>query len=300
VTASVISPSVGSYQLVLTGTSTGSAHGFTVTNGLTGGAGVIFADRDHDGMSGDSTQDNAVSATDASLTVNNLAIASEANTVDGAVPGATLTLLKKDPNTTVTVTVTRDAASTTSRLDEFVTAFNELIQFVEDQRKAGAEGDPASLARDGLLRGLHNALRQALTSRYAVGGTYSSLPEIGVGFDRTGRLTLDGTAFGAAVTADRESVEKLFGDESSGSGAFGTLSSLIEEYSQAGGLVPNAQTRLDDQVRALTARIADVEERLALRRTALQQEFTAADLVISRLNSQMSSLSSLAQGYQLF
>ncbi len=63
VTATVVSPSSGSYQLVLTGTDTGQANAFTVTNALTGGtAPVTFIDTDFDGESGDSAADNAVQA----------------------------------------------------------------------------------------------------------------------------------------------------------------------------------------------------------------------------------------------
>ena len=101
--ASVVQSGPSSYRLVLSARDTGAANAFAITNGLTGGSGVAFADSDADGTSGDSPADNAVNAADASIRVNNISITSTTNTIDAAVPGVTLTLLKPGASTTVTV-----------------------------------------------------------------------------------------------------------------------------------------------------------------------------------------------------
>src|SRR5262249_35197347 len=74
--AAVVQTSPGSFRLVLTGSQTGQANAFTISNALTGGTGVSFADSDGDGTSGDTAGDNVVQATDASLLINNLAVTS--------------------------------------------------------------------------------------------------------------------------------------------------------------------------------------------------------------------------------
>jgi hypothetical protein len=53
-------------------------------------------------------------------------------------------------------------------------------------------------------------------------------------------------------------------------------------------------------VTALNARIDDLTNRLALRRTALQKEYIAADLAMTQLKNDVSSLSSLNGQYRLF
>jgi hypothetical protein len=58
--------------------------------------------------------------------------------------------------------------------------------------------------------------------------------------------------------------------------------------------------RISDQVSAIARRSADLEERLAVRRAALQKEYIAADMAMSQLNSQLGSLSSLGGQYRLF
>ncbi len=81
---------------------------------------------------------------------------------------------------------------------------------------------------------------------------------------------------------------------------FTVLASTVKSYTESGGLIPDAQTRLDDQVSALATRITGYEERLELRRQALQQEFAAADQAMQQLNNQAGPLSQLGSQYRLF
>lgn len=287
VTSSVISSAPGIYQLVLTGNNTGTASAFAITNGLTGGVGIAFAG-------------NAVDASNAAATVNNIAITSATNTLDGAVAGSTITLLKKDPATTVTLTVTRDDQALKTRVDEFVAAYNNFIGYADAQFASASDGTATSIGRDGLLRGLRSSLRSSLSQALSVGGAYSYLAEVGIGNNVAGELTLDATLFDDALSTNFSDVESLFVGAGGADGAFSALGTLIAAYTDAGGLVPTAQERIDGQIAALDDRIGRLEEQLAIRRTSLQAEFIAADLAISQLNAQLDSLSSLGDQFRLF
>lgn len=293
VTATAVANGASSYQLVLTGNSTGAANGFTLANGLTGGSGVTFSDFDSDGTTGDSVEDNAVQATDASATVNNITVSSATNTIDGAIPGATLTLLKKDPAVTNTATVSRDDEALRTLVDDFVTAYNDLTQYLDQQFQDSGNGESGAIGRDGLLRGLRTSLRSSLSSSFATGGAYSYLAEIGLGSDRNGQLILDDTAFNKALSDGFSDVQTLFLGDGATAGAFSTMTDLLSSYTESGGLVADVQQRLDSQVSRLDDRILKFEERLAVREAALLEEFIAADLAISRLNTQQDALSSL-------
>ena len=83
-------------------------------------------------------------------------------------------------------------------------------------------------------------------------------------------------------------------------GAFTALHDRLESYTQAGGLLPEAQRRHDDQVERVSDRITTLEDRLAIRRTVLKREFIAADLATTTLNQSAQSLSALTGQYQLF
>jgi flagellar capping protein FliD len=105
--------------------------------------------------------------------------------------------------------------------------------------------------------------------------------------------------FGDAMKS-RADVERLLAGATGVTGAFASIKSVVADYTKAGGLVPDAKTRIDAQVSALDARMSAMEARLAIRQQALQAEYMAADEMISRLNSQGSSLSSLVSGYSAF
>src|SRR5690348_17221413 len=130
VTASVVQSGASAFRLVLTGQATGASHAFTVTNALTGGAGVTFTDTNSDGVSGDSTADNAQQAVNADFFVNNVEVVSDTNTVSAAIPGVTLQLSRQDPAATIAINVAADGASLQSSLQAFVSAYNTLQSFV--------------------------------------------------------------------------------------------------------------------------------------------------------------------------
>jgi flagellar hook-associated protein 2 len=296
--ASVVQTSPGVYQLVLTGKETGTTNAFTITDALTGGAGITFTDTDADGVSGDSAADNTQAALNAAFTVNGLAVSSATNTVTDVLDGVTLTLLQKDPATTVTVRVDRDDSKAKDLIKKFINAYNDITTFAKDQTTAAIAGR-ASIGRDPLLKGLRETMRNAAMDEYP-GGTLTRLAEIGVGFDSTGKMILEDEVFDNAVATSASAVQELVSGAAGDAGAFGAMVTAIEEYTQAGGLVASMRERIDDQVSELTKRLDTLEERLALRRASLQREYMAADLAMTRLKSQSSSLSAVGGGYRLF
>jgi flagellar hook-associated protein 2 len=296
VNASVVQVTPGNYRLVLTAAQTGTANGFTFTSTL--GNGITFGGADATyGQPGDG---NAVDAADAQVTVNNVQATSSTNELTDVVPGVTLTLNAEDANKTVRISVSRDADGLRKQVDGFVKAYNDLVGWVNDQRSAATEGK-TSVAREAVVRGLHSDLRAAILGEHGE-GTLTRLAAVGIGFDRNGLMTVNGSAFTDAVNADPTAVQELFAGAADGStdGAFDDLSDLVSTYADAGGLVAKAKDRIDDQVQNISGRMDVLDAQLTLRRNALQAEFIAADQAMSRLNSQVNSLSALNGQYRLF
>jgi len=298
VVASVVSTAPGQYQLVLTGRSTGSSNAFTVQNALTGGvAPLSFSDTDGNGTSGDSPEDNAVNATNALATINNVSVSSETNVIESAVPGATITLLRKDPAATITLGITQDFGATKTLVKSFVDAFNDLTAFSREQTSAALKGEKNNIGNDGTLRGLRGQLRADINSQFANAGAYEYLSQIGLEFDHSGDLHFKEAAFDAAITSNQPAVRALF---TAAAGAFATIGSHIDTYTAEGGLLPNAKDRIDTQLKSIGSRIAAMEERLTIRRNALAREYAATDSAMTALNSSISSLSGLSGQYRLY
>lgn len=294
VNASVVQVSPGAYKLVLTGRTTGVANGFTVSmpTAPSGGTGLAFTDTDGDGISGNSDADNVQKAGDAQFTVNNLAVTSSSNEVTDVVPGVTMTLRKKSAES-VALDVSKDESATTTQVQAFATALNDLVGFLNNQSSAQLDGSPG-IGGDPLARSLRSSLRTVLMGPQAGTGSFSRLAEIGVEFNASGKITIDTDRLTKAMASSSADVSALLTDR------FGALDALVDDYTKAGGLVADVRKRINTQVKSLGERIDNMEAQLEIRRASLQQEFIAADRAMSQLNSQSSSLSSLGSAYRLF
>lgn len=296
VNAAVVRTAASSYRLVLTGKASGEDNAFTISNGLTGGLGVTFTDTNGDNVSGDSPEDNAVQATNASLLVNNIEVIGSSNVFEDVIPGVSVTALKKDALNTVHVGVATDSASLEAKVEEFITAYNDIVKFVTDQNAAAVEGKAGAIGRDPLLRQLRSRLRTELLAAHGA-GDFTRLSEVGIEFTSTGTLKLNTTAFRTAIADGPAAVQELFAGTG---GVFAGVGTLLEEYTAASGLISSVQERLTKQIGTLDTQIANMQARLAVQRQALQTEFIAADVAMSRLKSQSSALGSFGAGIGSF
>jgi len=292
--ASVVQSGTNAYKLVLTAKNTGESNAFTVTNALTGGSGVTFTDTDLDGISGDTAADNAVQATNASVTINNILVTSASNNIEDAVPGSTITLYKKDPAATVTLDITADPSAIKAKLQTFVSSYNDLVKFMNDQTQAAVRNSEASIGRDPGVRQLKNTLRAALGAAYANTGALDYLSQAGVEMSRTGTLELKESVFDGAVKNGTSDVTALLAGTTGAPGALASVASLLKEFTNSTGVIPSAQTQINAQITRISDQLGRMEDRLWVRRMALQQEFTAADAAMSRLRAQSGSLGGLS------
>jgi flagellar hook-associated protein 2 len=276
VTASVVRTGTNAYRLALTSDLSGTANAFSVTSGLSGGAGITFGA-------------NVVNASDAAITINNIAATNSSNTFDNVVPGVSLTVHRADPAATVSIDVARDTAAFADKVEAFVSSYNDTIGFIEGQRVTAGTGDDRSIGGDPMLRQLRSGLRSALLGAYG-SGTYTRLTEVGIEFTRDGRLELNRAAFDAAMSSNGDEVRTLF---AGASGVFPVVETMLSEYTTATGLISSVKDRLNRQIASMDNQIFSMQSRLALQRDALQRQFTEADAAMSRLKNQSGSLASL-------
>ena len=292
-TASIAQDANG-YRLLLTAKSAGLGNGFTLTNALTGGdAPIAFTiTTAAPGVSGGNSLDNVVQASDASLSVNNIQITSASNSLDTAIPGTSMTLLKK--GVSVGVDVAADPSQLKSKVSDFISAYNDLVRFVSNQAVGADGGDDSSIARDPLVRQVRNSLRTALAATYG-SGSPNNLSQIGIEFDRYGgTLRLNNATFGAAVKDGVAGLSSLFAGTAAKPGVFAAINTLLDDYTRSNGTIATLKKQLTAQITSMGDQIDRMQGRLALRRDALQKEFAAADQAMSALKSQSSSLTNFA------
>jgi flagellar hook-associated protein 2 len=287
VSATVVKSGPGEFRLVLTASASGTANAFTVTNELSGGAGIAFHDADGNGVSGDSSADNAVQATDANVLINNVTVTGSSNVLEGAVPDVTLTLHKRDPGSTVHIDVTATSAAVKNRIADFISAYNSLTKLLSDQ-SAGT----GSIGNNPMVRAARHALRQSLLEAQTTDGAFTTLSQIGIEFTRTGSLALNERVFDAAIATNAADVKRLLaGTDTS---AFTRVAQTIDEYTKSSGLLSQVKDRLDADISRLGTQIDAMTDRLSKQRATMQREFVAAERAMTRLKNQSGSLSSLS------
>jgi flagellar hook-associated protein 2 len=165
-------------------------------------------------------------ARNAAFTIDGLQFTRQSNTVADALPGATLTLQKLSPidpgtqkPTAETLTLASDTDATQAKLKTFVDAYNALMQLVQKQTDVSPTTDRSTtLAGDGIVRGLEQALQSVGSSTVPGLATVRSLADLGVKTARDGTLSIDSAVLSAAIARDPAAVNAVFSDPTGGVG----------------------------------------------------------------------------------
>lgn len=269
---------------------------------------------------------------DALYTVDGVAKRSSTNVVTDAVAGVTVTL--KAVTTTsgpVTVTVGAPGADTdaiTRKLQAFVDAYNTTVDLIRSKLDEKAVPDSrtqqdiqngvadsrttlqrnaGSLFGDTALNTMLTSMRQQMYAvvRGAVGGL-DSLAALGISTGEIssttsadtlkGKLTLDTEKLTEALTRDPNGVRTLLaGTDGTGGWARG-FESLLNDYTRSGGNIDIRITGADDELRALRSQMAQMDARLDVKQRALQAQFTALEVAMSKSQTQSAWLTSQLAG----
>jgi len=143
---------------------------------------------------------------------------STTNTIQGAIPGVTLTL-KSTSATPVTVTVQQDTAPALSAVKAFVDQYNSTIGFIRDATAYNPDAKTGGLLLgDSGVQSIEPRLRELLFSPVAgASGGITNLADVGITTGAIGSkpgttdtLTLDEAKFTAALQDNPAAVARLF------------------------------------------------------------------------------------------
>ena len=278
----------GGAHLVLTSAQTGKAN--TIKIAASGGDGGLakFA---YDGVAASQVIQNQP-AQDADITVANSTYHhfSPTNVVDDAIDNVTLTL-KTTSATPVTLTVSDDTASLKQKVSAFVQAYNTLYSGFTKLRGYDASTQTSGpLLGDALLRGIESRIGLDLSNPVAgVTGGYTTLASLGVTRQTDGTLALDGAKLDKALSADRQSVAKVFGGTT---GVAARLSKDLSGFLQSGGAIAARTTSLNSDLKRVQTDTDALNARLQVIQARYTKQFTALDALLTQLQSTSNYLTS--------
>lgn len=149
---------------------------------------------------------------DAVMVVNNIKISRSSNQVNDVITGLNIDLRSADPDSTINITVERDREAVVEKIDAFVTSYNELVDFVNDNASFNEDTEEAGpLLGDLTVNTLMNRLRTSLQTQLTNASLeFRQIVQIGIETTTEGKLTLDKSALNDAMEEDMDAVISLF------------------------------------------------------------------------------------------
>jgi flagellar hook-associated protein 2 len=213
-------------------------------------------------------------------------ISSDSRTITLA-PGLTVNLINTGQTT---ITVAADPSAATTAISSFVTAYNATVDELATNR--GTAGGP--LSGQGIVFSLGQTLRD-LAGFTGGNGAVTSMADLGIAFDGTGHLSFDQAQFTSVAEANPGDLASFLGT-GKGSGFLASASSIIDGITNASnGLFQAQQATIQNRINVDNQEISDTQDRITTMQNQLTAQMSAADALLSKLQSQVSFMTQLFQ-----
>lgn len=213
VTASIVNDGSGTpYRLVLSSDDIGVSNSIKISVAESGAPGLAaLLAHDPAGLPAAQSMSETETAQDATLTVNGIAVTKSSNSISDVIEGVTFNLLKTTTAAT-TITVAHDSAATTTAVQSFVKAYNELNKTLSDLTKYDAATKKGgALQGDVTVLRLQSQLRSILNTPLSnTAGVLTNFSQIGISFQRDGTLALDASKLSSAISSNFSDIASLF------------------------------------------------------------------------------------------
>lgn len=290
VTASLIDNG-SAKQLVITSKNTGADQAFRI-------GGTVGLAYDPSAPTASPSTYRVQASQDARVNIDGITITRSSNTIDNAIDGVTLTLAK-ETTTAGSLTVTADYSGARSAIDAFVKAYNDTQSTLKNLTAYDADTKTsAALTGDSTARSLQNQLRSLVGGALSGLGSTQRLADIGITFDKDGKLSVsDGAKLDAALKDPQRNVAAFFAGSGDTKGLAATVADGLKSYLDSGGLLAGRTDGINASIKsiakqreALQARLDKVEQRYTAQFTALDSVLSSMTQTSTYLTQQLSRL----------
>lgn len=268
------------YRLSLSSDNSGVSNSIKVTVDGDGTIDSLLAHNPAD----DSGQNlsETITASNANLKVNGVAVSKASNSVSDVIHGVTLNLLK-ETTTQVKLTVARDNEAINSSIAGFVKAYNDLAKIFKDMSAYDPETKKSAILQgDTTVRTLQAQLRGILGT--AVGGstaTLRTLSDVGVSFQKDGSLAINQSKLDGAIAANFSEIASLF---TSANGYVTKLNNWTTSVLASDGTLTARTEGIGKTITDIGRQRSTIEKRLVSVEQNYRRQFTSLDTMLSSMN----------------
>ncbi len=210
-----------------------------------------------------------VTAADAHFSVNGMDMVRSSNSgLTDVISGMTLDLASDAEGKSANLVVKSDSSNSTSTINKFLTAFNDLTSYIRTKTGTTKNEDDTytreSLAGEYSVRYAGNDLITLMNQDYTNGGIYKNLTELGITLDSDLKASIsDSSALSTALNAHFEDVTALLDS------AMNAIANKVDTYAGTSGYVNQSIQSADSTITNLNSRIESINERLERREVYL-------------------------------
>lgn len=301
-TANIVNTSDGKAKLVIDSGVTGAGNDLKIS-GSTTELKMFEADTSSATAVSGSSMSRTQQSTDAEIDVDGNILTSDTNTFKDKVQGLDITVLRvsdKDSDGNLKsnkVDITTDKSAIKTLVQEFVTAYNTLIDKCTELGKRNtivggeSQDDGGALAGDSMPRSIRTLMANTVMEPNSEMTGINSIFQLGIKMDNDGKLSVDSDKFDDALDDNYEQVVALFSGEN---GVAGKLQTSLKEYTKTGGLISQRQDQLNSDLRDLSTREATAADQLEKYEANLRAQYGSLDTLLAQMQSSASYLSLLS------
>ena len=281
-----------SAQLVNTGDPTSPYK--VVVNGATGASNAFTISSSANGINFSSSLQ---SASDASLTINGIAIASKSNTLTEAIPGVTLNLLATNTSAAA-LNLSNNTSGAKTKVAALVTAYNNAMSMLDEltNPKSTLETYGASLVGNSTVSNIRSQLRALVTadsSTSASSGGLTALRDIGIEVDKAGKLASNALNTVTLLSGNQENQSSF---DTALRGLAGDASKTIVGLVSSSGTIATESTNATTRITKYKDDLVKLEARMTQVLARYSKQFATMDSMVGQTKSTQTGLTSSFAG----
>lgn len=234
-----------------------------------------------------------LSSLNAKINFNGLNIERYSNTISDLVTGVTISLkaVMSEDDTDVNIDVTNDVSSVKGKVEEFISAFNDIYTYIKTN-STSVDGVRGILLGDASASSLLNILSSTAYSPVSGlgSGTINSLSKMGITFNtNTGLSITDSSQLTNVLEDNILEVEQLFVSEN---GVASNLYNKLQPYTGSAGYLTTRKNSLDNNIESINDSITQAQSKIDKRAEALRMQYIQLQSQLSELFASVGNFNS--------
>ncbi len=233
--------------------------------------------------------DNIQHAQDALFKYEGVDVTSKTNTISSLVDGLKF---KLEDEGVSTISIKPDTSEVKTKIEEFVTQYNLLIDQIQESTKFDKDSKSA-----GVFQGTSEIISlksdlQSMISTFTKDG--KNISDFGLDIDRYGKMSLDSSKLDSVFKEDLESAQLFFQGTGDKKGLFGKLEDEIFDLSTSSDSpLKSLSSGLNTKIATLEDSYESAQKKLDTKYEIMAKKFASYDGLIGRLTAQFDSLQAI-------